>query len=194
MDETVLRGVSSDAFVALIAPRLAARTRPETVVLLPFGTPSVRAAVHEAKYHGSKTAFGLLAAALAEYLRDADDAGHRRSHVRLVPVPLGRERRRERGFNQVEEIAQRTAKELGIPIDTTLLKRTRETASQVSLPRQKREENMRGAFLAVRPVDSSCTYILIDDVHHGRNAPSRHQRACRGRRRAHYPARPRTLI
>jgi ComF family protein len=81
-----------------------------------------------------------------------------------VPVPLGKERRRERGFNQVEEIARRVAKELGITIDTALLERVRETASQVSLPRRAREENMRGAFSAAHPANPSYTYIVLDDV------------------------------
>ncbi|MDP3762856.1 MAG: hypothetical protein Q8Q97_02180, partial [bacterium] len=77
----VLRDVSADAFLALVAPRLVPATRPGTVALLPFGDPSVRAAIHEAKYHGSERAFAFLAAVLAEYLRDADDVGHRMSYM-----------------------------------------------------------------------------------------------------------------
>ena len=72
-DEIVLRNISDDDFLTLVAPRLVPETRPGTVALLPFHDPRVRAAIHEAKYHGSERAFGLLALALAEYLRDADD-------------------------------------------------------------------------------------------------------------------------
>ena len=149
-------------------------TRPETIGLLPFSTPSVRAAIHEAKYHGSARAFDLLALALAEYLHDADDVpktrfdlgnSNVRSNLVLVPVPLGNVRRKERGFNQIEEITNRAAKLLGgAPIDASLLERTCETISQVSLPRRAREENMRGAFRATRRANSLCTYIVIDDV------------------------------
>lgn len=161
-DEIILRDVSSDDFISLVAPRLVPNTRPGTVVLLPFSDPRVRATIHEAKYHGTERAFRLLGNALAEYLRDCDDAWPRRSHI--VPVPLGNARRKERGFNQVEEVARRGAKELGFTIDATLLVRTRETASQVSLPRHLREENMRGAFRAAHPADPTHTYIVIDDV------------------------------
>ena len=49
-------------------------------------------------------------------------------------------------------------------IDATSLVRTRETISQVSLAREKREENMRGAFRAAHSIDPSHTYIVIDDV------------------------------
>jgi len=164
-DEAVLRDISIDDFLALMVPRLVPETRPGTVALLPFNNPLVRSAIHEAKYHGSERAFSFLATALSEYLCDADDVHTTRSNlVVLVPVPLGKERRKERGFNQVEEITNRAAHELDIAVNATLLERTRETISQVSLPRQKREENTRGAFRATRHADSAYTYIIIDDV------------------------------
>jgi len=160
VDEITLRTVSLDTFLTLVAPCVVPATRPETVILLPFSEPVVRATIHEAKYHGSDTAFTYLAAALADYLRDADDI----KRPIIVSVPLGRERRKERGFNQVEEIAKRACGELGIILDADLLSRTRETISQVSLPRTAREENMRDAFRATRPADPALTYILVDDV------------------------------
>lgn len=164
-DEAVLRDVSDDDFLSLIAPRLVGVTRPGTVVLLPFSHPSVRSAIHEAKYHGNDRTFRLLASALIEYLQDADDVHTTQSHpVVLVPIPLGKNRLAERGFNQAAEIAKRAVKNLRLSVDTTILERTRETVSQVSLPRDKREENMRGAFGAAHPADPAYTYIVIDDV------------------------------
>lgn len=163
-DEIVLREVSTDDFLALMRPSLVPATRPGTVVLLPFHDTRIRAALHEAKYHGSERAFTFLATALADYLRDADDVGRLTSNTYIVPVPLGKERRKERGFNQVEEILKRATKEIGVPIDAELLERTRETTSQVSLPREKREENMRGAFRTAHRANPSYTYIVIDDV------------------------------
>ncbi len=166
-DEIVLRNVSIDDFLALAAPQLVPATGPETVVLLPFSNASVRSAIHEAKYHGSEKAFGLLAATLADYLRDADERPQRSF---IVPVPLGKERYKERGFNQTEEIVRRALGELSggsscvLTLETDFLKRTRETASQISLPRRAREENMRGAFKATRRADPSYTYIVVDDV------------------------------
>ena len=173
-DEIIVRDISVDAFLALVAPRLADDTRPATVVLLSFSNASVRATIHEAKYHGNTHAFRLLGSALAEYLRDCDDVGRTTSYI--VPVPLGKERLKERGFNQVEEIARsalRSFSEEGLcsfSIDSDLLARTRETISQISLLRAKREKNMRGAFIVSpkleerRRIDPACTYILLDDV------------------------------
>lgn len=161
-DERALRGVSSDDFLAKMNPVLVPATSLPTVALFSFADPVVRAALHEAKYHGSEPAFTLLALSLAEYLRDAEDA--RLGTLRIVPVPLSSARRRERGFNQAEEVVRRAASELGIAVEEELLVRTRDTASQVSLPRQKREENMRGAFGTAQSADSSFTYIVVDDV------------------------------
>lgn len=165
VDEKILRTLSADAFLTAVAPRLIAQTRPETVTILSFASPPVRAAIHEAKYHGSAHAFELLGLALAEYLRDHDE--RLRSCI-IVPVPLSAARRKERGFNQVEEVARFALSHLGKAwggtLDSSLLVRHRDSASQVSLPRRAREENMRGAFSATRPADPLPTYILLDDV------------------------------
>ncbi|OGG78519.1 hypothetical protein A3A36_00470 [Candidatus Kaiserbacteria bacterium RIFCSPLOWO2_01_FULL_52_12b] len=163
VDESILRDVSIDDFLALVVPQVVSETRPETVVLLPFSDSRIRAAIHEAKYHGSKHAFTLLAAALAEYLRDYDERP-RRSFI--IPIPLGKERRKERGFNQVEEIARRALHSLDghFILNTNLLERVKETQTQVSLERRRREENMRGAFTATHRADPAYTYIVIDDV------------------------------
>lgn len=160
-DEMVLRSISADAFLPLVVPRIVPETRPATVALLPFSDRRVRSAIHEAKYHGSGHAFSLLADALAEYVRDSDELD---STCVMVPVPLGKQRHLERGFNQVEQVARRAAKQLGGALDITLLERTRETASQVSLRRHTREENMRGAFRATRRAERAHTYIVVDDV------------------------------
>lgn len=170
-DELVLRGVSDDDFLSLLSPRLVPETRPGTVALLSFGDVSVRAAIHEAKYHGSERAFRLLGSVLADYLRDADDVGRLTSNTCLVPIPLGKERMKERGFNQAEEVVRRALRSLDghFVLNIDLLERVKETQSQISLERRSREKNMRGAFFASpelmrRRASSNTTYILIDDV------------------------------
>ncbi len=160
-DEAILRNISDSEFFALSAPGIVPYTRPATAALLPFSDAAVRAAIHEAKYHGSERAFSLLAAVLADYVRDLDEV---RGTCALLPVPLGDKRRKERGLNQVEEVVRRAAAELNLPIATEVLARVRETASQVALSRSSREENVRGAFRTLPALDVSCTYIIVDDV------------------------------
>ena len=169
-DEIALRDISLDEFLSLLAPRLVSTTNPGTTALFPFSNLHVRSSIHEAKYHGSSYAFTLLAQALAEYLRDGDGTWHWDSHVCIVPIPLGEARRKERGFNQVEEVVARTIAMLDEEMPNTftltadLLIRIHETVSQVSLPREKRWENMRGAFGTTHTADPTCIYIIIDDV------------------------------
>ena len=45
-----------------------------------------------------------------------------------------------------------------------MLTRTRDTQTQITLPRAKRLENMRGAFDATNQLDPSYLYIVFDDV------------------------------
>lgn len=161
-DELALRSVTPDEFLRRMNPMLVPVTSPAAIVLLSYADPVVRSAIHEAKYHGSEQALALLASALGEYLREGEDA--KLGKVRIVPIPLSRARERERRFNQAHEIAARAANGLGMDVEADLLLRVRDTASQVSLPREMREENMRGAFAAARSADPSCSYILVDDV------------------------------
>ena len=68
----------------------------------------------------------------------------------LAPVPLGRRRLVERGFNQALEVGRRLARELGLPLEACLLERCRDTAPQTLLPPGERRANLRLAF-AVPP-------------------------------------------
>jgi predicted amidophosphoribosyltransferase len=156
-DERIVRELTTETFRALVAPVEASVTRAQTLALLPLGDPRVRAVIHEAKYRGSEKAFALLADALAAALARRTLGPE---PARFIPVPLGPQRLKDRGYNQVEEVLKRTA----LPLLPETLRRVRETESQVSLPRARRLENMRGAFAAPRPLDPAFLYIVVDDV------------------------------
>lgn len=163
-DEEIVRDLSVDTFLSLLNPQLVDYTHTGTIALYPFSNARVRATLHEAKYHGNEHAFTLLSSALTEYLRDADEITQRNATPVLVPVPLGTARHKARGYNQVEEVLQRTARELGLALATDVLIRTRETSTQVGLPRSERERNMRGAFRAAHSLDPAHLYLVVDDV------------------------------
>ncbi|MBD3610034.1 MAG: ComF family protein [Gammaproteobacteria bacterium] len=81
----------------------------------------------------------------------------------LIPVPLYHSRLRQRGYNQALEIARPIAKQLGIPLELTLCKRSRPTREQSHLPFKERKKNIRGAFrVTSRPKYQHVA--LIDDV------------------------------
>ena len=64
----------------------------------------------------------------------------------IVPIPLGRKKRRSRGFNQAEILAGELSGKLLIPLDADHLVRWRDTRPQKSLDPAARRENVRGIF------------------------------------------------
>src|SRR5260221_7684489 len=83
----------------------------------------------------------------------------------VVPVPLHRNRERERGYNQADLIARPLARRLKLPHRAVLLVRTRPRPDKHVLSLEERWESVRGAF-ATRPgsqVDN-LRVLLVDDV------------------------------
>ena len=82
----------------------------------------------------------------------------------VLPMPLARQRLRERGFNQALELARRLSLS---KTDAALLLRTHETAAQSGLTRAERLGNLRGAF-AIEPLRGDelrgRRVVLVDDV------------------------------
>jgi ComF family protein len=83
----------------------------------------------------------------------------------IVPVPLHPRRRRKRGFNQSALLARSVGRKVGLTVSCRVLKRVRETDSQVGLTSAQRRDNMRGAFAvrSTRPIEGR-RILLVDDV------------------------------
>ncbi|HEY57920.1 MAG TPA: ComF family protein [Anaerolineae bacterium] len=81
----------------------------------------------------------------------------------VVPVPLGPQRQRERGYNQAEWLAWALAKRLGVPFRPDAVLRWRETASQVGLNARERRWNVEGAF-RLQGAFPFRRVLLVDDV------------------------------
>lgn len=64
----------------------------------------------------------------------------------LIPVPIHPSRRRQRGYNQAEELAIRLGKAWNIPVCTRLLFRARKTTPQRDLNPTERLKNLQEAF------------------------------------------------
>ncbi len=64
----------------------------------------------------------------------------------IIPVPLHRQRQRQRGFNQAIEIIKGPARALQIPLDRTHCRRNRATTAQMELSATERKQNLKGAF------------------------------------------------
>lgn len=81
----------------------------------------------------------------------------------LVPVPVHPKRRRKRGFNQAELLAEKIGEELLLPVWTEVLYRRRNTEPQKELSPAERLKNLEQAF-AASPVLGK-RLILVDDIY-----------------------------
>src|SRR5204862_1250546 len=83
----------------------------------------------------------------------------------IVPVPLFPLKKREREFNQAEQLAARLSAATHIPLNTTVLFRAEHTRTQTLLSRSERARNVRHAF-RIRNESrlEGQRIVLVDDV------------------------------
>ncbi len=136
---------------------------------------ALRELIHLLKYQHVRPAARVLGSMLAEVIEDlrpefaqrsSEEGRHGTSLPVVVAVPLFRDRLRERGFNQAEEITRAALKLLpGFQMSTRVLRRVRATASQIGLTRHQRRANLRGAFAVIGPeIIAARDVLLVDDV------------------------------
>ncbi len=123
----------------------------------------MRTCIHALKYEGKTQLARPLGSLLAQSYLTREQVADL-----IVPVPLHRERQQQRGYNQAQLLAEICATKLNIPLDATLLTRTRATPSQVGLSVSERQQNMQGAFLCTPTRATGTLYtrriVVVDDV------------------------------
>ena len=80
-------------------------------------------------------------------------------------APLHRARRRKRGYNQAQILAENLGRMLCIPVDSKSLARRKKTSPQKKLGHNERKKNLKNAFAvtpAFRPVRK---VLLVDDIY-----------------------------
>jgi ComF family protein len=133
----------------------------------------LRELVHLLKYNRVRPAAAPLGHMLAQAIVQLEPE-FGAAPVMVVPVPLFRARRSQRGFNQAELIARAALKICNAPdrliLAHDLLRRTRDTQSQIGLTSHQRRLNLRGAFSVTRSVTRAAELagrevLLVDDVY-----------------------------
>lgn len=104
--------------------------------------------------HLSRTFGALLSTKLASQLQNIDA---------IIPMPMHRERLKQRGFNQALEIARLVEKNLQIPLNYKACQRIKLTPPQASLPLKDRIKNIRGVFVCKENLNGK-RIAIIDDV------------------------------
>lgn len=91
--------------------------------------------------------------------------GFLRKYDIMVYVPMHIKKKMQRGYNQTELIAREIARIVGLKIQINNLIKVRDTAKQSTLTKEKRIENVKGAF-DVKNIDiiKNKKIILFDDI------------------------------
>ncbi len=122
-----------------------------------FGDP-VQPALHKLKYRRDISLGDAIASHMISFVKELNwpiDL--------IVPIPLGKHRLKERGYNQVGMIAKPLAMALNVQYAPHGLVRSKETRSQVGLTKLERKENVSKAFQAGVGVREKVV-LVMDDV------------------------------
>lgn len=118
--------------------------------------------IHQMKYHGHPEIGRKMGHKMASELMDS---GFFEDIDLLIPLPLGRNRLRQRGFNQSAELVRGVSEATGIPTGERIVSRTQFKESQTHKGRWERNENVKDAFRLENadPIRGK-HLLLIDDV------------------------------
>ena len=122
----------------------------------------VNASIYRFKYHNQRFYAGFYA---AEIVKNYRTLLRRWAPDVIVPVPLHSRRRRKRGYNQAELLAQELGRLLGIPVSHKMLRRVRDTEPQKVLDNRKRQKNLEKAFAAARLHTKPRCVLVVDDIY-----------------------------
>lgn len=121
----------------------------------------IRRSLHRYKFRGRSDLHSAFSRLLIERLI-SDNAT---DFDTVVPVPLSKERYKERGYNQSALIARDIASHFSVPCVETALIRKKHTLPQSSLGYQYRDYNVRGAFFLQNPTEIKGQHVLlVDDI------------------------------
>lgn len=133
----------------------------EVVCAYSFNLP-IQRLIHHFKYNEFRRIGAYLGSKLAElistysFISDTDY---------IIAVPLHKTKKRFRGFNQAEIIAEALSVKLNIPILKNVLKRKKYTQTQTQLKKHEREKNVANAFhLKNIGTIRNKSVLLVDDV------------------------------
>ncbi len=135
----------------------------------------VREMLHAFKFGGvRRIAESVLSGWLAEAILplQAETAHESGTGLIVVPVPLFRQRQRERGYNQAELLARSAVRRLGkacpgwqMELRPGVLRRVRDTKAMFQLRPDQRRRNLVGAFEVADPGSvRGRNVLLIDDI------------------------------
>ena len=152
--------VSSDFIRKKILDRLSTSCLDELHILFEFDN-NLQEIIHQIKYRK----MDRMAYHFGVYCQQYLPPMVLNQEILVLPVPLHPSREKERGYNQSYHIARGLFYQQKPLVDKDLFIRRRDTKSQTTLDRQKRQENVQNAFEIRQPEKvKGKTVIIVDDV------------------------------
>lgn len=122
----------------------------------------IRKSVYQFKFHNKREYAGFY---VSEMERVCGDEIRTWNPDVIIPIPMYKRKKRQRGYNQAEILAKCLGKRLQIPVDTKSLVRVRKTIPQKSLGRKEREINLKNAFKTSTNALELKKVLLVDDIY-----------------------------
>lgn len=127
-----------------------------------FYEEPLKSALYDFKYKNQRD----YAAFFAECMAGSYGKVIEKLHIDgLVPVPLHPHKRRVRGYNQAQLLAEELSKRLGIPVYKKHLLRVVETNPQKELNDKERMKNLKKAFQLGANAIKLEKVLLVDDIY-----------------------------
>lgn len=83
----------------------------------------------------------------------------------ILPIPVHKNKRRTRGYNQAQVYANELGRILGLPVDTKTLLRTEDTIPQKKLNNRERKNNLKKAFKIGTDSVQWKRVLIADDIY-----------------------------
>lgn len=123
---------------------------------------AVQQAVYRFKFHNKRYYADVFA---YEMWKQYGEWIKEKNIEEIIPVPLHPSKRRKRGFNQAELLAEKLGEWLQIPVNKEAVFRIRNTQPQKNLNDRERQKNLRGAFGVSASWKAGRNVLLIDDIY-----------------------------
>lgn len=123
---------------------------------------AVQRAIYQFKFHNKRYYAKIFAQEMAQqyggWIR-------KKGIEEIIPVPLHPARRRKRGFNQAELLAEELGRILQIPVNNEVVFRIKNTKPQKNLNDRERQKNLQRAFGVSPGWKAGKHVLLIDDIY-----------------------------
>lgn len=126
-----------------------------------YYTDVMRHAIHNLKFSSTPAIASALGYYINTYLKVFDDILN--EFDLIIPVPLSKERKTVRGYNQAELLAREINEAFNIPLDTKSLIKIKDTLPQSILSHAERKENIKDAYRCTCKLKDK-RILLADDV------------------------------